>query len=163
VIFLCRKKEKSMPSTSVTGDMTPAFRALFSAEYMNLITFRKNGTPVATPIWGAEQNGIIYVETGADSGKVKRIRHNPHVTLSPCTARGKVTGEIAEGYARIVDTTAEEYVVKGALQRKYGLKRQLFYFFSGLIHFMRRQPQEKTAYLAIEPHSHHHDHNHKHE
>lgn len=146
-----------MSSTSVTGDMTPAFRALFSAEYMSITTCRKNGTPVATPVWGAEQNGIIYVETGANSGKVKRIRNNPHVTLSPCTMRGQVTGEIAEGYARIVDTAAEKYSAKGAMQRKYGLKRQIFYFFSGLSNFIRRKPEEETAYLAIEPHRHHHN------
>ncbi|WP_126551421.1 hypothetical protein [Dictyobacter kobayashii] len=28
---------------------TPAQRALYDAEYINLITYRKNGNPVATP------------------------------------------------------------------------------------------------------------------
>ena len=132
---------------------TTPFDALSWAEYANLTTFRRNGTAVATPIWFAfyEPSGTIYVETGATSGKVKRISHTPQVTLARCTASGKVTGELIEGQARVVTDTQEIFVAKGALHSKYGFKRQAFYFVMNLVQTIRRAKDVKHSYLAIEP------------
>src|SRR2546422_107346 len=57
-----------------------------------LTTFRKTEEAVTTPVWFAESLGTIYVETHADAGKLKRLRHSARVTLAPCTYSGKVTG-----------------------------------------------------------------------
>jgi len=132
---------------------TTTFESLSSAQYANLTTFRRNGTAVPTPIWFAihEPTGTIYVETGATSGKVKRIRHTPRVTLARCTATGKVTGEIIEGQARIVTDTEEIFIAKGALHSKYGFKRQAFYFVMYLVNTIRRAADLKRIYIAIEP------------
>ncbi|SRR6266849_3332034 len=132
---------------------TTTFESLSSAQYANLTTFRRNGTAVPTPIWFAihEPNGTIYVETGATVGKVKRIRHTPRVTLARCTATGKVTGEVIEGQARIITDTEEIFVAKGALHSKYGFKRQAFYFIVNLVNTIRRAPDMKHSYIAINP------------
>src|SRR6266550_4834975 len=108
---------------------TITFDPLASAQYASLTTFRKNGAAVPTPMWFAiyEPTGIIYIETDATAGKVKRIRHTQRVTLAQCTASGKVTGEVIEGQARIVTDTEEIFVAKGALHRKYGFQRQAIY------------------------------------
>ncbi len=50
-----------------------------------------NGTGVVTPVWGK-----LYVWTGADSWKVKRIRNNGRVRLVPSDARGNPEGEWEE-------------------------------------------------------------------
>src|SRR5579863_7484438 len=71
-------------------------------KYIQLSTFRKNGTPVPTPVWFAEDNDKLYIKTRADSAKVKRIRNNPHVRIAPCTIRGKVTGPEFSASARIL-------------------------------------------------------------
>lgn len=132
---------------------TTTFASLASAQYASLTTFRKDGTAVPTPIWFTiyEPNGTIYVETGATSGKVKRIRHTQRVTLAQCTARGKVTGDVFEGQARIVTDIEEIFIAKGALHRKYGFKRQAFYFAMNLIGTLRRATDLKHSYIAIKP------------
>jgi PPOX class probable F420-dependent enzyme len=56
--------------------------------YISITTFRRDGSPVATPVWVAADGELLYVWTGARTGKAKRIRHNPAVTVAPCTARG---------------------------------------------------------------------------
>jgi PPOX class probable F420-dependent enzyme len=70
--------------------------------YISLITFRKNGVPVPTPVWFGEQNDRLYVMTRTISGKYKRIRNNPQVKIAPCTIRGKVTGPEFAATARIL-------------------------------------------------------------
>jgi Pyridoxamine 5'-phosphate oxidase. len=77
--------------------MTAAlFAPLAGHQYMNLTTFRKNGQPVPTPVWFAQEGDRIYVVTQAASGKVKRIRANPRVQLTPSDARGKPLGATIE-------------------------------------------------------------------
>jgi uncharacterized protein len=91
-------------------------------KYISLVTFRRNGQLVQTPVWFAEQAGQLYVMTRNDSGKFKRIRNQPQVRLAACTARGKVTGAWIDGQARILDR-AEEGAARQALARKYFLMR----------------------------------------
>jgi PPOX class probable F420-dependent enzyme len=130
-----------------------AFNAISDEPFINLTTFRKNGHAVPTPVWFAQdmESGILYVETGGNSGKIKRIRHTPRVTLAPCTVLGKTTGEVTEGKARIVTDTAEIFRARGALHRKYGLQRQIFYSVLEVIALIRRNTRDTNAYIAIEP------------
>jgi PPOX class probable F420-dependent enzyme len=127
-----------------------AFSAIFQTQYINLTTFRKSGAPVPTPVWFAAHENTLYIETGAESGKVKRIRRNPRVMLAPCTASGKITGATVEGRARVISDVGETYIARGALHRKYGLQRQLFYTVSTIIGYLRPQAHEEHGYLAIE-------------
>jgi PPOX class probable F420-dependent enzyme len=138
--------------------VTPAIKAIYRASNNNLTTFRKNGIPVSTPVSCAEHDGIIYFATGADSGKVKRIRHTTHITLAPCTPRGRETGDAVEAHARIITEVAETYKAKGALQSKYGLRRQIIYVIMKMIQLVRKQPETQQVYVAIE-FSHEHPHN----
>lgn len=128
-----------------------AFANLTGEVYINLTTFRKNGAAVATPVWFAEREGTLYVETGGNSGKLKRIRHTPKVMIVPCTLTGKAKGPALEARARIVSDTEEIYVAKGALQRKYGLKRQIYYFFLTAVELLQRKNTGPDRYIAIEP------------
>ncbi|GAB1692506.1 PPOX class F420-dependent oxidoreductase [Krasilnikovia sp. M28-CT-15] len=75
------------------------------SRYVSLTTYRKNGTPVATPVWHVPQNAELWIVTEADSGKVKRIRNNPQVLVAPCSARGTVAPDApsAVGTARLLD------------------------------------------------------------
>jgi uncharacterized protein len=90
-------------------------------KYVLLTTFRKNGEAVATPVWiVALPDGTGGFTTEATSGKVKRIRNNPAVTLQPCSMRGNV-----EAGSVVVSATAEVLVgadalpVRDAIRRKY--------------------------------------------
>ncbi len=100
--------------------MTPSADTLASAEFVLLTTFRRDGTPVPTPVWVAPIADGIGIWTAADSGKVKRIRRNGAVTLAECDRRGNPTGPSVPGHARILDDTGTAQVL-AAIRRKYGL------------------------------------------
>jgi hypothetical protein len=72
------------------------------AKYISVTTFRKNGIGVPTPLWFGYEGGRIYIMTRSDSGKFKRIRNNPHVTLAACTIRGRSTGPEYSATARVL-------------------------------------------------------------
>ncbi len=55
-------------------------------KYLNLTSFRRDGTGVSTPVWFVQENGRLFVRTDGDSYKVKRIAHNPSVTIAECSA-----------------------------------------------------------------------------
>ncbi|BDD80757.1 PPOX class F420-dependent oxidoreductase [Tsukamurella pulmonis] len=92
------------------------------AKYVLLTTFRKDGTPVATPLWAVRDGADLVVWTVADSWKVKRLRRNPSVLVQACDARGKkTTGPEVAGTGEIVDggeagsKIAKKYGVLGRL------------------------------------------------
>ncbi|MGW7333260.1 PPOX class F420-dependent oxidoreductase [Streptomyces sp. NPDC054840] len=90
------------------------------ARYVSLTTFRKDGTPVATPVWAVADGGELYVWTRSDSWKVKRIRNNGRVTVTPCDMRGRVEegAQAREGEARLLDEAGLRRVRK-LMSRKY--------------------------------------------
>lgn len=108
-----------------TPEAPHAFSALAGKKYLTLASFRKNGQPVRTPLWFAEQEGKLYVMTRDDSWKYKRIRNNPRVLVAPSTARGRITGPDVEARARILEPT-EFPAARHVLRRKYWLMRLSF-------------------------------------
>jgi PPOX class probable F420-dependent enzyme len=95
--------------------------AISDEKYVLLTTFRKNGAAVATPVWiVAMPDGTGALITEIDSGKVKRIRNNPSVTLQPCNLRGRVTenSTIVSATAGLL-TGADTRAVSKAVRRKY--------------------------------------------
>ena len=116
-----------------------------------LTTFRRTGQAVTTPVWFAERLGTIYVETHADAGKLKRLRHTARVTLAPCTYSGKVTGSVSEGNARILTEPQERTAASAALAKKYGLMRSLYHFVRNARRMLQRKAKAGVVYIAIEP------------
>jgi PPOX class probable F420-dependent enzyme len=94
-------------------------------KYICLITFRRTGDAVSTPVWFAERDDKLYVKTRRDSGKCKRIRNNPRVRIAPCTVRGKVTGPEFEAYAGILPDE-NSAGARDVIERKYWLARLSF-------------------------------------
>lgn len=93
---------------------------LSSGKYLSLTTFRRTGVAVATPVWVTRDGDHLYVITGADSGKVQRLRHTSRVLLAPCDARGKLTGEQVQGSAHLLDDDGTA-MVRRLVTAKYGL------------------------------------------
>ncbi|MEV0685834.1 PPOX class F420-dependent oxidoreductase [Nocardia sp. NPDC050378] len=125
--------------------MTNRLGEVATANYVLLTTFRKDGTPVGTPVWAVSREDKLYVWTVTDSWKVKRIRRNPEVTVQPCDARGKAHGAVVSGTARVLDG-AETEQVRSLLRRKYRLTGPLVIFFSNL-----RRGKDGTIGLEITP------------
>lgn len=98
-------------------------------KYLNLESFKRDGTGVATPLWFAEKDGTIYVYTLANAWKIKRIRNNPRVRIAPCDFRGNLKGDWVEAKARIVADN-EAQVGHQLMDKKYGWQKKIGNLFS---------------------------------
>jgi len=88
--------------------------------YLLVTTFRKDGTPVPTPVWVGRDGDELIVWTQATAGKVKRVRNNPVVELAVCDVRGRARGETVKGTARILSDDETERG-RRVLRKKYGV------------------------------------------
>jgi PPOX class probable F420-dependent enzyme len=107
----------------------PAPFSQFEGEkVISLETYRRNGQPVRTPVWFLKANGILYVHTDDNTGKVKRIRRNPKVRIAPSHFRGKPKAEYIEARAELETSpgTVEKY--RSQIYRKYGFQGTLTKF-----------------------------------
>jgi len=92
---------------------------LADESYVLVTSFRRDGTPVATPVWVAGDGDGLIVWTPAKTGKVKRIRRDGTVTVAPCTFRGEPTGPAVAGRATIVTDGRR---ARTLIKRKYGVR-----------------------------------------
>lgn len=88
--------------------------------YVNLATFRRDGTEVRTPVWIAPDGDRLIVWTNANSFKVKRLRRDPRARLVACDVRGEVRGAWVDATAQVLEDPEERDRALGALFRKYG-------------------------------------------
>jgi PPOX class probable F420-dependent enzyme len=97
---------------------------LAAGKYLLLTTFRRDGTPVATPVWVVGAGSEILVLTGPEAGKTKRLRNNSKVLVAPCDMRGRPTGEAVAASAILQDAAATERT-EAAIRRRYGWMARL--------------------------------------
>jgi PPOX class probable F420-dependent enzyme len=95
-------------------------------KYLNLETFRKSGQAMRTPVWFVQDDEIIYVQTMANSGKVKRICNNCMVNIAPCKMDGKLIGSWVPAQARQVTDPTVSVHADYLLDKKYGLLKKCF-------------------------------------
>ena len=94
---------------------------LASEKYVLFTTFRRDGRAVSTPVWLVQMpDGEFGFSTGSESGKAKRLRHTPRVTLQGCDrSGGDARGPVYDAQARLVTGTALAQV-RTAITAKYG-------------------------------------------
>ena len=113
---------------------------LDDAKYISLRSYRRDGTPVDTPVWQAPLDGKLVVFTDGTSYKVKRIGRNPQVQVARCDMRGKVLGPFMDGTCEIVPLGSElERQAYRALNHKYGLVMRLGTVFATLFGRVKRR------------------------
>jgi PPOX class probable F420-dependent enzyme len=115
--------------------------ALSDEKYILLTTFRKDGTPVASPVWVVSlDNGKLGFTTSSGSGKYKRLRHTERVTVQPCDLRGRVKpgSAVHTGTAALV--SGPEYLeIKAKVKAKYGFMTSLTKFFGAVGGVLKRK------------------------
>lgn len=94
---------------------------------MSFTTYRRDGTPVATPVWIAPlPDGRAGFTTHADAGKAKRLRNNPEASIVECDIRGRVAAGSAGVAATVELVTGADYeAVADAVRAKYGIQYRL--------------------------------------
>lgn len=93
--------------------------------YVSLLSFKRDGSGVATAVWAAPLDGKLVVFTLKDSFKVKRIRRNPKVRVAKCGVAGKLLGPWYDGSCVLVTDPAHEARAYAALDAKYGWQMRL--------------------------------------
>ena len=116
--------------------------ALADEKYVLLTTFRRDGRPVATPVWWASLgDGSFGFYTSSASGKAKRLGHTARVTVQPCNARGVVKpgSSAVDASARVV-SGAEADAVMRKIVAKYGFQTRIAKFMAQLSATLKRKP-----------------------
>jgi len=124
--------------------------ALRNETYISLTTFRRDETAIPTPMWFALDGERILIWTSPTSGKVKRIRNNPHVTVAPCTARGKVTGAAFSATATFLPDREAAHA-NDLMNAHYGFQKRLLDGVKWLIGTVRRTRKTGNGFLVIIP------------
>ncbi|MEU1146820.1 PPOX class F420-dependent oxidoreductase [Streptomyces sp. NPDC005863] len=93
---------------------------LSAGKYLLVSSYRKDGTPVPTPVWGVADDDGLGIWTPGDSWKVKRIRRRVDVMVGPCDRRGNPTGEQVPATAEICDPDVTARY-RSLILHKYGV------------------------------------------
>lgn len=127
-------------------------RPFDDTRYVALTTFRRSGEPVTTPVWVVGHDDGYACTTGADSGKVKRLRHTARVELAVCDVRGRVAEGTPRfvGTARVVDDPAEYGRVRAAVGRRYGLQFRLLEVWSSIGRLFGRAAAESAVAWRVD-------------
>lgn len=102
--------------------MTGTVAEVAAAQYVMLTTYKKDGTPVASPLWAAPDGDDMLLWTVKDSWKVKRLGRNNQVLVQACNASGrKTSGPVVAGLGEIVSRES----AADAIIAKYGIMGRL--------------------------------------
>jgi len=110
-------------------------------QYINLETFKKDGSKVTTPVWVAQQNNSLVVTTGNNAGKVKRIRNNGKAIIYTTNQSGskKLSEELEVKGSILSDEDLKTEAVT-ILKKKYGMMAKM----------MLKGPNENRAIIVLE-------------
>ena len=129
-------------TTIATNQAAGRVGDLADAGTVLLTTYRRDGTPVGTPVHIASDDLGVYVRTFDPSGKLRRIRRDPHVTVAACTLRGRVMGPAVPATATVLEGDAGERAAD-ALAHKYPLLH------GRLIPWFHRRKHVVTTHLQL--------------
>jgi len=112
-----------------------------NVQYINLETFKKDGSKVTTPVWVAQQNNSLVVTTGKNAGKVKRIRNNGKAIIYTTNQSGskKLSEELEVKGSILSDEDLKTEAVT-ILKKKYGMMAKM----------MLKGPNENRAIIVLE-------------
>ena len=117
------------------------FNDFKDVEYINLITYKKDGSPVTTPVWVAPHDNSLVVTTSLNAGKVKRVRNNGKATIYITNQSGtKRLSESLDVIGSLVTKPEAKAEAVGVIKNKYGVISQMFL----------RGPDEHRAIIKLD-------------
>jgi uncharacterized protein len=145
--FYDRMRHRAAFTITDADAIEGGFESLRGHKYATLVTFRRNGEAMPSPVWfGLDDRGHAYIHTMHDAGKVKRIRNDGRALIVAANTRGKPLGKPMRGTARIVPEHEWPHA-EAALAAAYGTGRKLYTrVFGG-----ERNFQALGAYIEVSP------------
>jgi uncharacterized protein len=123
------------------------FEQLGSAKTVLLTTYRRDGTPVATPVSIAFDGDRAFFRSWHKAHKTTRLRDNPAVEVAPSTFRGKPTGPALGADARLLEGS-DARVAARALARRHLLLQ------AAIVPIVHRLMRYRTLHYELSAHEH---------
>lgn len=117
--------------------------ATLTGKYALLVTYKRDGSPVPSPVWFARDGDRVYVWTEINAFKAKRLRRDERALLARCTARGVPLANPVACVGRILTTDAERRHAAAVIRRSWGPARRVFERLS--------RPVTEVHYLEFRP------------
>ncbi len=123
--------------------MANGLEALSGAGTIVLTTYKRDGTPVPTPVSIAFDGDRAFFRSYDQAWKTKRLRNNARVEIAPATLRGKPAGPAIQARATLL-TGDEAQVAARALARRHRLLQAV------LVPFAHRVRHYQTMHYELE-------------
>ena len=109
-----------------------------------LTTWKRDGTPIGTPVNIAVEGDHAFVRTYASAWKAKRMQHDSRVEIAPSTWRGRVTGPALRATARLLNGAESERAGR-LIDRKHPIFQRL------VVRFGHRVQHYQTLHFELTP------------
>ena len=111
------------------------------AEYINLITYKRDQSSVTTPVWVAAFSNSLVVTTSLNAGKVKRVRNNGKATIYITNQNGsKKLSESLDLKATLIEDLDLKKQATDLIRKKYGMMAKM----------IMKGPDEQRAIIKLE-------------
>ena len=111
------------------------------AEYIILITYKRDKSSVTTPVWVADFSNSLVVTTSLNAGKVKRVRNNGKATIYITNQNGsKKLSESLDLKATLIEDLDLKKQATDLIRKKYGMMAKM----------IMKGPDEKRAIIKLE-------------
>ena len=110
--------------------MDSRFNQFIAQKYLSLETYKRDSTPIQTPVWIVTENDQLYITTKETTGKVKRLRNNQNARIAVCSMKGDIKSNWVDvGLEKIPEESNVEKIVK-LRKKKYGFSARLVSMFT---------------------------------
>jgi uncharacterized protein len=99
--------------------------AVKDAKTILLTTYKRDGTPVETPVSIAFDGDRAFFRSYHKAWKTKRLRNNPDVEVAASTLRGKRTGPLIHARATLLEGEQARIAARALARRHHVLQAVL--------------------------------------
>jgi PPOX class probable F420-dependent enzyme len=145
--FALRLRQLGYVLGAVRTATSPAFASFARQKTVLLTTYRRDGTPGASPVSIAVDGDHAYVRSFEKAIKTRRLRNNPIVEVAPSTMRGTPTGPAMRAKARLLDGDESRYAAH-LLARKHPVLHGVVV---PLGHRLMRSKTGRTVHFELSP------------
>jgi PPOX class probable F420-dependent enzyme len=136
-----------MSATPSQRPVTPDLGRFVRQWAVALTTFRRDGTPVSTPVSIAVDGDRAVFRSYEKAGKSRRLRRDPRVEVAPSTFRGRPTGPAVRGTARLLEGADDRRAAR-LLRRKHPVLHGVLV---PLAHRLGRAKYGRTIHFELIP------------
>jgi PPOX class probable F420-dependent enzyme len=124
-------------------DCASTLEPLRDTKTILLTTYKRDGTPVGTPVSVAFDGERAFFRSYDKAWKTKRLRRNPQVEVAPATLSGKPTGPAIPARTRLL-TGDDARVAANALAGRHRVLQAIF------VPFFHRLKRYRTMHYELE-------------